>query len=387
VIDERRLSDLFMSLVRTDSVSRQEAAIAGQVATLLASLGASVIFDHANAHTGGDIGNLIARFPGTVDIPPMMLNAHLDTVEPGRGVKPVVENGVFHSDGTTILGADDKSAVAILIEVMRVLQDSGRPYGPIELVLTVSEEIGLQGARYLDYSLLKSTFGYALDTTDTDVIVTRAPALNRIEIQMHGRDAHAGVAPEAGINAIHLAAKAISRLTVGRIDDETTCNIGTIEGGKAANIVPSLVKIKGEVRSHDPIQLAAVTQKMVDTFNDVVDAHKAHPEDGLPAVEISVEEEFAATRIPDDHPVVAMAMAAARNLGRSLRTIRTGGGADANIFFAKGIITGVMGTGMRDMHSVRESVALADMVRTAELVLEIISCHVQQQLDKKSARS
>ena len=376
MINPERLAETFSSLVQIDSVSRNEAAICSELRNILNDMGAETFVDDAGNAVGGNTGNLIARFRGSVDVPVMMLNAHMDTVEPGNGVKPVYKDGVFTSDGTTILGADDKSAVAILLEVLTVLQEDRLPHGPLEVVLTICEEIGLQGAKNLDISQLTAKFGYALDATDTAGIVTRAPGANHLKFVVNGKDAHAGAAPEKGINAIVIASKAIAGLTIGRTDHETTCNIGVIQGGMATNIVPSQVMINGEVRSHDPKKLADLTQTIVSAFETAVqDYVPQSAEAGRPWLEVEVIPDFTRTHIPDDHPVVILAMNAAQNLGRTLIPKITGGGADANVFFSKGIMTGVLGTGMRDMHTVREWVSLSDMLLTTELVLEIIRLH------------
>jgi tripeptide aminopeptidase len=314
----------------------------------------------------------------------MMLNAHMDTVEPGRGVRVIFEDGVFRSDGYTILGADDKSAIAVIIETMRIIRERGIPCGPVEVVLTVCEEIGLAGAKHLDFSLISARYGYALDAANTEGIVTRAPAANRFEIRVHGKAAHAGAAPEDGVNAILLASRAVAALTLGRVDAETTCNIGTIEGGTATNIVPDRVTLQGEVRSHDTGKLKRVTDTILSTFDQVITA-AASPDGGAsPAVEWDIYPDFPATRIDADHPVVTLAQRAAGNLGRTIAPQSTGGGADANIFFDKGIVTGVLGTGMKNMHTVRESIALDDMVRMTELMLEILRLHTEDHLDRAS---
>jgi len=378
MINRKRLAETFKFLVQIDSVSKEEGVIANEIKKILESLGAETFVDNAGDKIGGNSGNLIAKFKGNTQVPPLLLNAHMDTVEPGRGVSAVLENGTFTSDGTTILGADDKSAIAILLETLNILKENNLQYGPLELVFTVCEEIGLQGAKHLDLSAVTATYGFALDSTDTEGIVTRAPSANHLEFTIHGKDAHAGAAPEKGINAISLASKAIANLELGRIDQETTCNIGIIEGGIATNIVPSLVKVKGEVRSHNEEKLNKITNKIVFSFNEVIENYKKiNPNDELPRVEINIGKDFARTHIPDDHQVIKLATRAAENLGRKMVTKTTGGGADANIFFEKGIYTGVLGTGMRDMHTVRESVKLDDMVRTAELLLEIIRLHSQ----------
>jgi tripeptide aminopeptidase len=380
MINRERLIATFRFLVGIDSVSRQEGDIAEELKKILESMGAETVFDGAGKMTGSNTGNLIARFKGNKNVPPLLLNAHMDTVEPGRGVVPVLRDGVFTSDGTTILGADDKSAIAVLIEVMTVLKEKNMTCGPIEMVLTICEEIGLMGAKHLDMSLITAKYGYALDSTDTEGIITRAPSANKLEFRVYGRDAHAGAAPEKGINAIWLASKAIAGLQLGRIDGETTCNIGIINGGIATNIVPNLVCVKGEVRSHDDEKLKRVTSDIISSFENAVKNYGNNSSDGLPKVDIIIEDDFSRTDIPEEHPVVVLAQRAASNLGRKMITKTTGGGADANIFFAKGIIAGVIGTGMRDMHTVRESVKVDDMVRSGELLLEIIRLHTQNPL-------
>jgi tripeptide aminopeptidase len=379
VINDDRLMSAFKSLVAVDSVSKQEQAICNSLKVWLEALGATVVIDGAAAKTGGNSGNLIARFAGNVDAPALLLNAHMDTVEPGRGVRPTLENGVFKSCGDTILGADDKSGIAILIEVMHAIKEAKQPHGPIELVFTVCEEVGLLGAKNLDYSLISAKTGFSLDSRDTEAIITQAPAANKLEFSLHGKDAHAGTEPERGINAISLASKAIAALELGRIDPETTCNIGMIQGGIATNIIPNLVSVKGEVRSHDEAKLQDVTSKIVAAFTDVTEDYKSETDSyGLPRIDCHIEGDFPRLFIPNDHPVVGLAEKAAGNLGRKLVHRKSGGGSDANIFYSKGLFTPVLGTGMRDVHTTRESIQIDDMVRSAELVLEIIAVHAEK---------
>jgi len=381
MVNRERLVDLFKTLIQIDSVSKKEGTIAKTLQEIFESLGAEVLMDGAGPKVGGDTGNLIARFKGAgAAVVPLLLNAHMDTVQPGEGIKVLFSDGTFSSDGSTILGADDKSALAVIIETIKILQENGLPHGPLEVVVTVCEEVGLLGAKNLDYSLIKAEYGYSLDSTDIDGIVTRAPAANHILFKVHGRDAHAGAAPEKGINAIHLASRAISELRVGRIDEETTTNIGLIEGGKATNIVPSLVTVAGEVRSHSPEKLEQETQKIVQSFERQVSSYKgAFPsDDGLPRLETTVRQDFSALKVPEDHSVITLAKEAASNLGREMKTKTSGGGSDANIFFGHGIVTGVLGTGMKDMHTVRESIRLDDMIKCVELLLEIIQLHAKR---------
>jgi tripeptide aminopeptidase len=376
MINKDRLAETFKILVEIDSVSKEEGKFAKEMKKVLESMGARTVVDSAGEKTGSDTGNLIAKFQGNVSAPPLLINAHMDTVEPGKGIKAVLKNGIFTSDGSTILGADDKSSIAVILETLRVLKENELQYGPIDLVLTICEEIGLLGAKHFDSSLIDAKFGYALDATDVDGIIVRAPAANRLEFKIHGKDSHAGASPEKGINAILLASKAIAGLEIGRIDKETTCNIGIIEGGIATNIVPNLVTVKGEVRSHDKDKLVKVTDDIVSSFKDVVENfRKIDSENDLPHLEVSIENDFPSTDIPEDHYVVSLAMQAGKNLGRKIVCKTSGGGADANIFFETGIIAGVLGTGMHDMHTVREHVKLDDMVKATELLIEIIKLH------------
>lgn len=377
-ISSERLTETFKTLVEIDSVSKSELAVSKVIQKLLAPLDASFFIDDAGEKFGANTGNLIAKIHGDIQNQPVMFNAHMDTVEPGKGVTAVFKDGIFTSDGSTILGGDDKSAIAILIEVMRVLKENSIPHCPIELVFTISEEIGLLGAKHIDLSMITSKFGYALDSKNTDSIVTQAPAANRLEFKIHGKDAHAGAAPEKGINAISIAGKAIADLTLGRIDHETTCNIGIIQGGIATNIVPSLVTVKGEVRSHKKEKLDSVTSRIVNSFETAVGNTPPLPDDGgISKLDVSVEEDFPLFNIPDNHPVVVLAQKAAQNIERTLSPVQSGGGSDANIFCRNGITTTVLGTGMSDIHTVRESIRLEDMVDTAQLVLEIIKLHSQ----------
>jgi tripeptide aminopeptidase len=376
MIQEARLVETFMALTRIASPSRREGRLAEEVSARLRALGAVVVEDNSRQATGSETGNLVARIPGKAAVGPLMLNAHLDTVEPCQGVRPILQSGVITGAGDTILGADDKSALAIILETLTVLREHGIAHGPLEVVLTTCEEIGLLGAKHLDSGLVDARWGFALDARDPEGLVTRAPSANRLHFRVRGQDAHAGAAPEEGINAIALAAAAIQRISLGRLDAETTCNIGTIRGGLATNIVPPEVEVAGEARSHDEAKLEAVTNAMVAAFGDVVEEHRVLLGRGdTPGLEHRVERDFTRFHLPDGHPVVRLAQSAAKSLGREIHCKTTGGGSDANVFFQKGIPVGVLGTGMRDVHTVRESIAVADMIRCAELVLAILKLH------------
>lgn len=376
MINTDRLGKRFQSLVEIDSLSRCEKDVADMLEKILTDMGAIVKFDNAKEKVNGNCANLIAKFKGTMNKAPIFLSGHMDTVGPGEGIKVMFENGIFKSDGSTVLGADDKSAIAIILEVMDVILENRIDYPPVEIIFTVCEEIGLLGAKNLDYAMIESDFGYILDSTNAKGIVTRAPGANNINIKIYGRAAHAGAEPENGISAIAIASKAISRLSLGRIDEVTTCNLGTINGGVATNIVPEFVEIKGEARSHDDQKLKIVTDDIVNAFQEAVSAFENGS--GLPKADIEVKKDFPGTEIAEDHKIILLAKKAAKNIGINFESKTTGGGADANIFFKKGIVAGVLGTGMKDVHTLNESIALKDMEITARLVLEILRLYASE---------
>ena len=261
MINQERLKNLLIELIKIDSLSRQEFDVAMRLKREMEELGATVWIDDAGEKVGGNVGNLIAYFPGNTPLArPLLLSAHMDTVAPGEGVVPMLDGDILHTDGRTVLGGDDKSGVAIICEVLRIIKEKRLPCASIDVVFTICEEAGLIGAKCLDASRLKARTGLVLDSDSVGFLFTKAPAANRMEFKVHGLEAHAGVCPENGLSAIKIAGDGISRMKLGRIDHETTANIGVIEGGMAVNIVPNLVVLKGEARSHSTEKLEAHTQ-------------------------------------------------------------------------------------------------------------------------------
>ncbi len=372
-INRDRLADTFRQLVLMDSPSREEGAVADWIKrTLKEEIGAEVIEDQSRGQTGSESGNIIARIPGAEKVVPLFFNAHMDTVEPGRGIKIIFKDGIFQSDGTTVLGADDKAAIAILIETARLLKEHRVSHGPIEFLFTVCEEIGLLGAKLLDPALLEAKAGYALDSSDPEVLINQAPCAIRFKVRVVGKAAHAGLHPELGINAIQVAARALAEIPLGRIDEYTTANVGLIHGGKATNIVPEEVELEGEVRSHNPEKLKEVQDQILETFHRIALDFKLMENPGLPLIKTKIIDDYPLMSVSEVHPLITTAAKAAKGLGRNLRLDMTGGGSDANIFNAKGLATVVMGIGMQNVHTTSEHISLDDMVDAAELVLEII---------------
>ncbi len=374
MIKSDRMIKMFTELVQIDSLSREEGEVAERLVRELKSLDAVVRVDDAGAKVGGNTGNIIAAFPGTKPAEPVLLSAHMDTVVPGRGIKPIREADRIRTDGTTILGGDDKSGIAIILEVLTVLSERKIPHPPVEVVFTICEEAGLVGAKHLDVRSLKSRHGLVLDSCPADSLFTRGPAADKLEFTVHGLAAHAGVCPEEGISAIKVAAEAIARMRLGRIDAETTANLGLIEGGSAVNIVPDRVVVRGEARSHDEAKLAAQSSHMADCFREAANAHWL-VKDGREVratIDAKIARDYPRMNLGEDAPVVKWVMAAAKKLGVSIACRKTGGGCDANIFNGHGLNVANLGTGMREIHTVNEYLLFGEFNQTARVVLEML---------------
>lgn len=377
-INQERLAECFITLCEIDSPSKKEGKVSAFLKKLFQDdLGASeIIEDDSSSTTGSDCGNLIVRFSGELDTNPVFFNCHMDTVEPAANIKVRREGPLFSSLGDTVLGGDDKSGIAILIEVMRVLRDSRTPHCPVEFVFTTCEEIGLLGAKALDPKLVRAKSGFALDTSGVDCAIIGAPASNKILVKIHGVAAHAGLHPETGINAIQLAAKSIARLKLGRIDDESTANIGLISGGTATNIVPEFVTIEGEVRSHNTEKLSRFTNEIEQIFQHDISTwpDPSGQAKGKPSLFFEAKQEYPVMRLSrETHEVVRRVEHAANALSREIDLVVAGGGSDANIFNAYGMETIILGTGMQHVHSTDERIDLRDMTRTAELVISVLT--------------
>jgi tripeptide aminopeptidase len=381
MINAARLTALLLELVQIDSLSKKERQVALRLQRELEEIGASVSFDDAGEKVGGTIGNLIARVPGSVPAAPaLLLCAHMDTVVPGEGVRPIVDGDTVRTDGSTVLGGDDKSGIAIICEVVRTLKERQVPHGDLDVVFTICEEFGLLGAKHLDTARLRARTGIVLDSDAVGFLFTRAPAANAMEFIIHGQEAHAGMAPERGISAIQVAAEAIAEMRLGRIDDETTANLGLISGGMAVNIIPNRVVIRGEARSHDEAKLHAQTTHMRACFETAAARH-AVTVDGrhvTARVECDIQRQYDRMNVPDGSRIVQLVLAAGQRLGLSVRTTGMGGGCDANILNRMGLEVANLGTGMREIHTVKEWLNVTDMVRAAQIVLEIVRLNAAQ---------
>lgn len=384
-INEKRMVQLFCDLAKITSLSGKEGAVARRLSILLKFMGAEVTIDDAGRKIGGETGNLIARFPGTAPAEPFLLSAHMDTVGPAANVRPQVRRDRVTSDGTTVLGADCKAGIAVILEVIKTLDDNKVPRPPIEAVFTVSEEMALMGAKYLDYSALRSSYGLIFDNEQgIEHVITSAPAADKMEIKVYGAAAHSGVAPEKGISAIKVVSGAIAQMKLGRIDSETTANIGFISGGNAINIVPPLVELSGEARSHDPAKLRRQTRHMEDCLRRAV--KKIRVRDGgkliIPRYEFLLEQKFPHLRIDKTNPVLPLLAAAMKEEGIKMKPSASGGGTDSNIMYGHGIKAPVLSTGMREVHTTHEYLDLKDFFACARLTLRVLASWTGRGRDK-----
>ena len=373
-INRERLTEEFMMQAAISSPSRREGAMSRYLKNRFEQLGGQILEDASMDRTGSECGNMLVRIPGSRQGEPLLLAVHMDTVEPAEGVVPVLADGVIRSRGETVLGADDKAGIAEIIEALEVLRENSLGHPPLEVLITVCEEIGLVGAKHFDCSQLRSRRGIALDTAGVDVCIHRAPSANRFSIEITGKEAHAGMAPEKGVSAIEVAARAISGMRLGRIDAQTTANVGLIEGGQAINIIPRTVRLEAETRSHDLGKLAEQTDHMLECFERAA-REMACDIDGewfMPRVVSEVEEDYPLMHVPLDAGVLELLRSASAELGRTLDVRSAGGGSDANILNSHGVETVILGTGMQKVHTVEEQVAVDDMVHVSELLVAVL---------------
>jgi len=367
MINQERVLAEFFELVKIKCSTRDERQVADILKARLADLGMEVTEDEVGAKIGGTCGNVIAYSQGTIgDAPALMLTAHMDCVEPCGGIQPQLKDGIITSVGETILGGDDKAGIVAILEALRIMNEKNISHGPIQVIFTVAEEGGLNGAKNIDPAVLKADFGYAFDSGGAPgEIINMAPGQNSINVVIHGKKAHAGVAPEDGINAIVVAGKAMAELKYGRIDFETTSNIGLISGGVATNIVPDRVELKCEARSRNMEKLEFQTNYIKETFERVAAANGAR-------AEIKIAKAYGPYVLTEDAPVVTLAIKASESIQLKPAIKATGGGSDANFFNNYGVPTAVLGVGMSKVHTTDEYIKEIDLYNSAELVVAMI---------------
>lgn len=373
-IQEARLVNLFLDLVGIDSPSRHEKEVADFYQSFLRSHDVGFWEDNAAQELGGNANNLIVHLPATApQLPRIFLSAHLDTVESTRGLTVQEFDGVFRSSGNTILGADDKCGVAAATEALLSLRESGEPHGDVFLLITVAEEIGLLGAKVIPVDDLNLDFGFVLDTSPpVGTVVNRTAYHDRLHIKARGKPAHAGKEPEAGINAIRALALGIARAPDGRIDRETTANVGLIEGGSATNIVASEAQVFVEARSLS-------VEKLDRLVDEIIQAYEAGAREVGATVEIEHHRHYSGFVLEPSKPVVRIAQTAAAELGLPNDLRSNLGGSDANVYNQRGIPCVVLATGMDLIHTHEERITRRDLVDTARMARHVLS--VSQRSD------
>ncbi|MEA3493553.1 MAG: M20/M25/M40 family metallo-hydrolase [Candidatus Margulisiibacteriota bacterium] len=370
MINKRRMINKFKQLVKIDSLSLREGKVMRYLICEMKALGLKPYF--TGKPKNGEVANLIVDVPGRGKKSPcFLLNAHVDTVSPGKNIKPIEKGNFITSDGTTILGADDKSGVAAILEILTVLKKKKREHPPIQVVFTVAEEIGLIGANSLPKNILYADYGIVFDSGGVEDIVYKAPSQVNLTATVIGKSAHAGIHPEEGINAIKVASEAIAKMKFGRIDKETTANIGFIKGGKATNIIPDEVQIKGEARSHEPKKLKKQIGHMKGVLTKTCKKFGAK-------VKIETKLMYRSFEVKRSSKILRLALSALKRNKIKPKLKQTGGGSDANVFNGYGIPSVIMGSGMKNVHTTSEKLVIKDLIKGAAVVLDLI-CEAPRQ--------
>ena len=357
---------LFTELAALPSPPGEEREVADRVTAYMRNLGLDVSEDDAGERIGANAGNLYARVEATEGGTPLFLCAHLDTVPPEAGIEPVLEDGVIRNAAGTILGADNKSAVAVMLEATRRLLAENKPHGGLELLFTPKEETGLHGAAAFDHERLHARVGYVYDqAAPIGEIILGAPYSHSMEVKLHGRAAHAGMYPEEGRSAVAAAAKAISDFKLGRVDEETTANVGVIAGGTAGNIVPEWCTFLADVRSHDPKKLADLVREMLESVTFAASLEECQ-------VEADVHKSYNGYRFKRDEGAVRIASSALERSGFEPSFTLSGGGADANVFNERGLACVNLANGMAEIHTPDEHIAVSDLERMVDVTLALV---------------
>jgi tripeptide aminopeptidase len=360
------VATLFVELARVPSPPGQERAVADRVLEYLGGLALPVDEDDAGAKIGSTIGNLLCRIEPTAEGTPLFFCAHLDTVPPQGPIEPVLEDGVLRNSGGTILGADNKAAVAAMLEAVRLVVVENRPHGGIELLFTPKEEVGLRGAAAFDHDRLTARIGYVYDHAGpVGEVILGAPFQCKLDASFHGRAAHSGMYPEEGRSAIVAAARAIADLRLGRLDEETTANVGEIQGGTARNIVPDHCSFAAEARSHDERKLGELIQEMLETITFAAQLAECD-------VETEVDPSARGYRFKRGDEPVQIAAAALERSGLQPTYGLSGGGADANVFNERGLACVNLANGMTDIHTPDERITVADLERMVDVTLALV---------------
>ncbi len=367
MINKDRLLSNFLAYIQIDSESRNEKAMGERLVADLKALGLTVHTDEAGKAFNSNGFNVYARLEGTLPGEPLIYSSHMDTVVPGNGVKPQIKDGVIYSDGTTILGGDDKSGIAGIMEALTVIKEKNLPCHTTEVSFSIGEEIGMMGVKNIDFSWFKAKKAVVLDHGgEIGGIVNQGPGQLKLHAVIHGRSAHAGLAPEKGINAIQVAAKGIANMNLLRIDEETTCNIGSFIAEGPTNIVAPKAEIMAEIRSRNLDKLNAQAKHMEDCLKS------ACAEAGA-TLDCTLTTNYVSFNLPKEDPLIKRVSKVYESMGLPVVIEAGGGGSDANVYALHGITPIVLSTGMTNVHTTNESIKIKDLELTAEYALKLMT--------------
>lgn len=371
-INKERVVQRFLEYVKISSETKSEKDFALYLKAELDAIGFSTEIDNAGEAFGGNCGNLIAKLKGNIEGMPVLFSGHMDTVTPGIDIKPIIKDEIIYSDGTTILGGDDKAGIAAIVEGIVTVIENKIPHNDIELLFTVAEEGGLKGSGNLDLNKISAKTGYILDSSKLPgEIITNSPAQAKITVAINGKAAHAGVCPENGISAIQVLSSAINDMKLLRIDDETTANIGIVNGGTATNIVMPKIDVVAEVRSLSIDKLNAQINHMKDCFEKASESHGAK-------LEFESVIMYDAFKVADTEEIVLNATDAFKALGMKATTTFTGGGSDANVLNGRGLTMINLGIGEKQAHTLNEHYYIKDLLTMSEFITELVKIHADK---------
>ncbi len=367
MVNTQRILENFKALVALDSPSLDERLVCEWLKNYLASLGIEATEDNAGESINGTTGNLYAYVDGDIDAEPLLFSSHMDTVEPSHGKQAIIhEDGTITSDGTTVLGSDDLAGVVAILEGLTQIKEQGLSHRPLEIIFSVCEESHCGGITYFDYDKLQAKQAYVFDMDgDVGTAASSAPTILTYKVKFHGKAAHAGFDAANGVHAIKAAAKAVTLIPCGNIEEGVTANVGIISGGKATNVVPDLCQITGEIRCFNP-------DKVEEKLNEVLTICRTCAEEIGATVEETHEVAVSAFSTPDDTKVVQRFKACCAAMGLSGDTYPTFGGSDNNVLAQHGVSGIVVATAMNDCHSVKEYTSVDGLTAAAEMALNLM---------------
>ncbi len=366
MINKERLINTFMEYVRIDSETLNEKDMADRLERDLTELGYRVYSDNAGANFGSNGRNVYCYLDGDESYDPIMISAHIDTVKPGIGIEPIIEDGYIRSKGNTILGSDDKAGVAAIVEALKLAKEQNLKCRPIEAIFSIAEEGGLRGAKNLEFDKIKSKKAIILDSSgDVGHIIVGAPGQTKITAEIIGKPAHAGIAPENGISAISVMSEAITNMKLLRVDEETTANIGTFKAESATNIVCEKAVMIAEARSRSNDKLEAQTNHMVKCLQNACDKYGAK-------LNCNIEQMYLSYKVEENDEFLKFVQDKCRELNIIPSNHTSGGGSDSNVYNAKGMKAIVLGIGMEKVHTTDEQIAIEQLEKLADLTLKIM---------------